>query len=112
MAAPGKRSLAFRRHWPGLQVAEAPAAGVDADLPDADIVIATWWETAEWVNALSPAKGRKVYFIQHHEVFSYLPVERSRATYRLPLHKIVISRWLKDLMEQPIRRPVSRPHTE
>ena len=71
---------------------------VDADLPDADVVVATWWETAEWVNALSPAKGCKVYFIQHHEVFSYLPVERSRATYRLPMHKIVISRWLKDLM--------------
>jgi glycosyltransferase involved in cell wall biosynthesis len=38
----------------------------DEDVPDGDIVIATWWETAEWVNALSPSKGAKVYFIQHH----------------------------------------------
>lgn len=69
------------------------------DLPDADIVVATWWETAEWVNALSPAKGAKVYFIQGHEVFPHLPVERSRATYRLPLHKIVVSKWLQDVMQ-------------
>src|SRR5262245_38770671 len=45
---------------------------VDQDVPDADVVVATWWETAEWVAALSPAKGAKVYFIQGHEVFSHL----------------------------------------
>jgi glycosyltransferase involved in cell wall biosynthesis len=71
---------------------------VDGDLPDGDVVIATWWETAEWVNALSPQKGAKVYFVQHHEVFTYLPIERSSATYRLPLAKIVISRWLEEAM--------------
>src|SRR4051794_18726226 len=27
------------------------------DVPDGDIVIATWWETAEWVYALSESKG-------------------------------------------------------
>ena len=70
----------------------------DHDIPDADIVIATWWETAEWVNAVSPQKGAKVYFIQHHEVFPYLPVARCQATYRLPMHKIVVSQWLKDTM--------------
>jgi glycosyltransferase involved in cell wall biosynthesis len=71
---------------------------VDRDLPDADVVIATWWETAEWVNALHPRKGAKAYFIQHHEVFPFLAVDRSRATYRLPLRKIVISRWLEQVM--------------
>jgi glycosyltransferase involved in cell wall biosynthesis len=71
----------------------------DDDVPDADIVIATWWETAEWVAALSARKGIKVQFVQHHEVFSWLPVDRCEASYRLPLRKIVISRWLKDLME-------------
>ncbi len=62
------------------------------------MIIATWWETAEWVYRLSPSKGAKVYFIQHHEVFSYLPLERCQATYRLPMHKIVIAQWLKELM--------------
>ena len=60
---------------------------VDADLPDADVVIATWWETADWVANLSPSKGAKAYFIQHHEVFDYLPKEQAAASYRLPLHK-------------------------
>ena len=69
----------------------------DSDVPDGDVVIATWWETAEWVARLSPSKGAKVYFIQHHEVFDYLPVERVKATWRLPLHKITISKWLVEL---------------
>lgn len=68
------------------------------DLPDADIVVATWWETAEWVAKLPSSKGAKVYFIRHHEVHDYLPKERSAATYRLPLHKVTISQWLVDVM--------------
>lgn len=71
----------------------------EADLPDADVVIATWWETAEWVAQWSPAKGAKVYFVQHHEVFDYLPLDRVKATYTMPFHKIVISKWLVDLMQ-------------
>ena len=70
----------------------------DDDVPDGDVVIATWWETAEWVQALSEKKGAKVYFIQHHEIFDYLPVARCHATYRLPLHKVVVAQWLKDVM--------------
>ena len=70
----------------------------DQDVPDADIVIATWWETAEWVHALNASKGAKIYFIQGHEVFDFVPKERCRATYRLPLHKIVIAQWLVNLM--------------
>lgn len=78
----------------------------DEDVPDADVVVATWWETAEWVNALSPKKGAKVYFVQHHEVFPFLPVARCRATYQLPLHKIVVSQWLKRIMESEYSDPV------
>jgi glycosyltransferase involved in cell wall biosynthesis len=68
------------------------------DLPDADVVIATWWETAEWMSALSPRKGAQVYFVQHHEVFDYLPKDRVRATYRLPVAMITISDWLRELL--------------
>lgn len=81
-----------------VKVLESLRPVVDDDLPDADIVVATWWETAEWVSALDSRKGTKVYFIQGHEVFPFLPIERTSATYRLPLHKIVISNWLKDIM--------------
>jgi glycosyltransferase involved in cell wall biosynthesis len=122
VVAPGTRRLTFRRKlrsfiagrgWPkmpdpepsyfdGLVVKvrklDAPRPILDSDVPDADVVVATWWETAEWVSALSSRKGAKAYFIQHHEVFSHLPVERSKATYRLPLKKLVISRWLEQIM--------------
>lgn len=70
------------------------------DVPDGDVVIATWWETAEWVAALSACKGAKVYFIQHHEIFNPLPVARVQATYRLPFHKIVVAGWLNRVMAE------------
>lgn len=89
-------------HLDGLElphhVLECWRPVINSDIPDGDIVIATWWETAEWVNLLDQNKGAKVYFIQGHEVFPGLPIERCRATYRLPLHKVVVSRWLQDVM--------------
>lgn len=70
-----------------------------AHVPDGDIVIATWWETAEWVSRLPDSKGVKVYFVQHHEVvFDNQPVQRVAASYRLPLHKICCAPWLQQLM--------------
>ena len=82
---------------------------VDRDVPDGDVVIATWWETANWVNRLSPRKGAKVYLIQHHEVFPYLPVEQVKATYRLPgMHKLTVSRWLRDIMRDTYGDPNAR----
>jgi glycosyltransferase involved in cell wall biosynthesis len=74
----------------------------DADLPDADVVIATWWETAHWIAQLSPEKGAKVYFVQHHEADpTWIGPERvahAQASYRLPLYPITISQWLVDIL--------------
>jgi len=36
-------------------------------VPDGDVVIATAWQTAEWVSRYSRSKGRGFYFIQHLE---------------------------------------------
>jgi glycosyltransferase involved in cell wall biosynthesis len=69
------------------------------DLPNADIVIATWWETAEWLEKIEPSKGKKFYFIQGHEVFDYLPKDRVVATYKSDYQKIVVSKWLKSIIE-------------
>ena len=67
----------------------------DEDVPDSDLVIATYWITAEWASDLSGSKGKKVYFIQGKEAdFPGLPTERVRKTYALPLKKITISRSL------------------
>lgn len=72
---------------------------VDADVPDADVVVATWWETADWVWRLSASKGAKVHFLQDYEIWGG-GVERVDATCRLPIPKIVASRWIRDLLEE------------
>ena len=68
------------------------------DVPDADVVIATWWEAAEWVAELPDRKGSKVYFIQGHEVFPYLPIDRVEATLRNDFCKITISQRMIDIL--------------
>ena len=88
---------------------------VDSDVPDADVVIATWWQTAPWVNELSPAKGKKLYFIQHDDRVWYPNDEhRSRqvaATWRLPMHRIVVSQWIADvLMQEGVTQSVLIPN--
>lgn len=73
------------------------------DVPDSDVVIATWWETAEWVATYPASKGAKMYFVQGYEVFDWFPPEmkaRSESTYRLPMRKIAISRWLIDVLKE------------
>jgi glycosyltransferase involved in cell wall biosynthesis len=67
-------------------------------IPDSDVVIATAWETAEWATDYPARKGRKFYLIQHLETWSG-PDERVLATWKLPLEKIVITRWLQQIAE-------------
>lgn len=71
----------------------------DADVPDADVVVATWWETVEWVWRLSPSKGVKVHFMQDYEVWAG-HIERVDATCYLPMPKIVIAGWVQDLLQK------------
>jgi glycosyltransferase involved in cell wall biosynthesis len=104
----GFRNLAFRAlgqrdpsHLDGIDVEHrvirhAPPI-TNRDVPDGDVVIATWWETAEWIAGLAPEKGAKAFFIQHYETHDSQPVERVNAAWRLPLHKIAISTWLVEL---------------
>lgn len=68
-------------------------------MPKADAVVATSWETAEWVVSYKSHHGRPFYLIQHFEDWSGDRDEVLR-TWHLPLHKIVISRWLEALMTQ------------
>lgn len=74
------------------RVLDRPRAVTAADVPDADVVVATWWETAEWMHALPPAKGRPVHLIQGYEVWTGGAVrERVHAALRLPNRKVAIS---------------------
>ncbi|MEO1237800.1 MAG: glycosyltransferase family 4 protein, partial [Planctomycetota bacterium] len=73
----------------------------DGDLPDADVTVATWWETAEWVAALSPSKGAKVYFVQHDER-QVQPGQAAavEATWRLPMAKLLVAQWLEPVLRE------------
>lgn len=65
-------------------------------IPNADIVVATSWLTAEWVAKYPASKGKKFYFIQGFETW-YGSEDREKATWHLPLKKIVIARWLREI---------------
>ncbi len=98
----GKPIPGNRKVWPsyfddiGVQhhKIESHRPVVASDVPDADVVIATWWETAEWVSHFPPSKGAKAYFLQHLETHLGMDAARVEATWRLPFHKIVIAEWL------------------
>ncbi len=72
---------------------------VDRDVPDGDVVIATWWETADWVQALSPSKGAKAYFVQDFGAHDSQPMDKLAASWRLPMKRITISRYITDMVK-------------
>jgi glycosyltransferase involved in cell wall biosynthesis len=97
----GARFLA--RRWRGSYL---PAKWFDVDgrvemrftltpearyLPPADAWVATSWRTAGWVAGYP---GARLYLIQHLETWDG-PEAEVLATWKLPLRKVVIARWLE-----------------
>jgi glycosyltransferase involved in cell wall biosynthesis len=71
---------------------ERPRPIMADDLPDADVLIATWWETAVWMQAMPAGKGRKVHLIQGYEIWAGGDTKaRVHAALRLPNRKLAIS---------------------
>jgi glycosyltransferase involved in cell wall biosynthesis len=68
-------------------------------IPDGDAIFATAYQTAFHVAGYDASKGRKFYLIQHHETWLG-PEEEVNRTWKLPLHKIVISQWLMGLARE------------
>jgi glycosyltransferase involved in cell wall biosynthesis len=62
-------------------------------LPQADVWVATAWQTAQWV---ATYRSAGVYLIQHLETWCG-PEAEVMATWKLPLRKVVISNWLRDV---------------
>ncbi len=71
----------------------------DAEIKDADIIMATAVITADIVKKQKDSKGKKVYFIQDYETWmrdeSYV-----QETYSYGMKNIVISNWLKELVDK------------
>ena len=105
----GKRVVAWWRNvrgaapeWvPGFRPRIVWVPHLSADvLPGSDVVVATAWQTAP-VAAEAPARcGAKFYLVQHYESLYHGDPTAVDATYRLPLAKIVISTWLRDIMRE------------
>ena len=74
----------------------APREGLDQVAPDADVIVATHWLTAEGVARLPACKGEKFYFIQGYEIHGF-PAADIDPTWRLPMRKLVVSSWLRDM---------------
>ena len=74
------------------------------DVPDADVIVATWWETAGWVAEMPLNKGEKVYLIQHDEtVFPFLDEPQKmqiRNTWQLPMKRVTVSQWIAERIEK------------
>jgi len=70
----------------------------EKNIPDADVIFATASDTAFPVAAYSTSKGRKFYLLQSYESWN-LPEETVVASWKLPMHKIVVSRHLQQIAE-------------
>ena len=84
--------LAARVRW----VSRWRASG----LREADVVLATAWQSAPVVANADARCGTKFYLVQHYESLYHGNAAAVDATYRLPLRKIVISTWLADVMRE------------
>ncbi|PYX84350.1 MAG: glycosyl transferase family 1, partial [Acidobacteria bacterium] len=68
-------------------------------IPDGDAIFATAWHTVRSVLECPPEKGEKFYLIQGYESWQ-APKEMIDATWRAPLHKVVISKWLLEIAKE------------
>src|SRR5256714_1188009 len=80
-----------------VELTFVPDSGVD-QIPDADVLFATGWDTVASVLACPTSKGEKCHLIQGYETWMG-PKELVDDTWRAPLHKIVVARWLLELGE-------------
>jgi L-malate glycosyltransferase len=68
-------------------------------IPDADAIFATAYDTAFHVSGYTANKGHKFYLLQAYETWQGAE-DKVKASWQLPLHKVVISRWLLDIARE------------
>jgi len=68
-------------------------------LPDADVIVATSWNTVHDIARASASKGRKVHVVMHHESGTG-PEDRIQAIYRLDVQRVAFSQFVKRTIEE------------
>jgi glycosyltransferase involved in cell wall biosynthesis len=82
----------------GVRTIAREVPRVDAGTaPPADVIVATSFETAEWVAGLPERAGARAYFLQDYEAWTPDLEPRVDATWRLPFARLAISHWLVEL---------------
>ena len=68
------------------------------EVPDGDVVIATWWKTAVDMARFPPERGVKLYYVQADEPLLVGPedAERVRSTHREPFRHLCVSAYLQE----------------
>lgn len=69
-------------------------------VPDGDVLVSTWWTTAEWAARLPSSKGRHVHFIQDYEFFDPRVSARVKAVYSRAHDRIVVASWLQHVLRE------------
>jgi len=89
-------------HWhridPRVRLLYVPSADA-RHIPDGDILFATAWHTVRPVVQCPGSKGVHCYLIQAYETFLG-PKNLVDATWRAPLRKVVVSKWLAEIGQQ------------
>lgn len=105
VARPASSGSFFHDRSIETRVLERHRALTDHDVPDADVIVATWWATSYDVARLAPSKGAKVYFMQDYGIPGQL-LEQVVPTWSLPLSIITIAPWLVQLIQTHVDKPV------
>lgn len=77
----------------GIRITVVPDLSVQW-IPDADVVMATAWQTAEWVQGYPRSKGERFCFVQDYEHFMMASNDmkkRMASVFSGPMHRIAIS---------------------
>lgn len=69
-------------------------------VPKSDLYVCTSPHTAMYLNDYPIENTNKFYFIQDYENWGDVTDRKLRATYHFPMQKIVISKWLKRIMDE------------
>ena len=69
-------------------------------IKQADVLIATTWQTAHALAAIPASHGRQYYLVQHDEGLYHGDRAGVDAALSLPQEKIVVSTWLHDILKE------------
>jgi len=92
-----KPSINWQPVDPRVKSLCVPSSDVSC-VPDGDAIFATAWPTVRSVLEYPAAKGEKCYLIQGYETFMG-PKDLVDETWRAPLHKVAVAKWLIELGE-------------